>query len=80
MIISSWNIRGLSHPNKRDAMNRYASRNKVVFMAVLETRLKSMDALVSFTNQRKMESNVGCASNIRIVVLWQESDAEVQVL
>lgn len=82
MIVSSWNIRGLNYPTKKEAIHTYLRRNKVAIMAILETRIRegNLHSSRSFARNWSMDSNVGLASNIRNVLLWNVRDVDVEVL
>lgn len=72
---------GLNHPNKKEALKNYVRRNKVVVMAVLETRIReqTLRSISSFGSYWEMDSNAGLASNIRIIFLWNNAEVNVTV-
>lgn len=44
LTLGAWNMRGLNTTLKRNMMNNYILRNKVVVMAVLETRIRDVNS------------------------------------
>lgn len=66
MLISTWNIRGMNHPSKEEAVVRYLRRNNIAIMALLETRIRDVNAssLESFRSSWSIDSNLGMANNI----------------
>lgn len=80
MLINSWNIRGLCHPSKKEAIKRFTMRNNISIMVILETRLRDIGGVSTFGRDWTIDINHGYARNIRIVLLWKAEVVTVTVL
>lgn len=82
ITIGAWNIRGLNTTLKLEDVDSYTKRNKVDIMGILETRIRvnNIGVLSSLEKHWCIDSNVGLAKNIRVVVMWKEATMTVEVL
>jgi exonuclease III len=79
----SWNIRGLNSPLKQHEVVSLMRRNKIDILGLMET--KSTASKVTFMHKFRLKnwkfvSNVAVASNARIVIYWNPSTVNVDML
>ncbi|XP_057481140.1 uncharacterized protein LOC130768162 [Actinidia eriantha] len=83
MIVSSWNIRGLNRPLKKNGILKHVKKNKIAVMGILETKLDqhSLKGFISRKFKRwRVADNFQHNPNGRILIIWQEDKVELDVI
>lgn len=80
--IRCWNIRGLNHHNKKEAIKRYIGLHKCQVFAILESRIKhnNIDMVYKyFGSSCHINTNVNMSRNVRIILLWRAAKVVLKV-
>ncbi|KAK9689389.1 hypothetical protein RND81_09G056400 [Saponaria officinalis] len=83
MIISSWNVRGMNDPLKRQEVLDFLLRNKVDCGAIIETHIKSKHVSAikrRYFSRYSLVKNLDSRSGGRIWVLWDPAVISLRVL
>lgn len=83
MIIRCWNVRGLNNPLKQHEVVNLMRKHKLDVCCFLETKLVSskVSSMRQFRlNNWKVLSNAAAASTARIVVFWNPTTVNIELL